>query len=158
MNAHLNSRWVLFYAYESAAITKRKHVPTWLFKQANRLTEQMEQMKREIEGIGAFNAQKKKESLLDMFCKWYPRINAFENQLKPYAQQLEILQHNEEALEAKMRQAQRNAQIVQNENSSLIYQLREYQEFVESIPEKLRKELIERYEQKQAGQTQGLQL
>jgi hypothetical protein len=80
---------------DSAAVTKRKHVPTWLFKQANRLTEQMEQMKREIESIGAFNAQKKKESLLDMFCKWYPRINAFENQLKPYAQQLEILHHNE---------------------------------------------------------------
>jgi len=143
---------------ESAAVTKRKHVPTWLFKQANRLTEQMEQMKREIESIGAFNAQKKKETLLDMFCKWYPRINAFENQLKPYAQQLEILQHNEAALKSKTRQAQRTAQIVQNENASLIHQLREYQEFVESIPEELRKELMQQYEQKQAEQTQGLKL
>lgn len=35
---------------ESAAVTKRKHIPTWLYKQANRLTEQMEQIKREIEG------------------------------------------------------------------------------------------------------------
>ena len=115
-------------------------------------------MKREIEGIGAFNAQKKKESLLDMFCKWYPRINAFENQLKPYAQQLEIMQHNEEVLESKTRQAQRTAQIVQNENNSLIYQLRNYQEFVDSIPEELRKELMQQYEQKQAKQTQDLQL
>jgi hypothetical protein len=32
-------------------------------------------MKLEIESIGTFNAQKKKESLLNMFCKWYPRIN-----------------------------------------------------------------------------------
>jgi hypothetical protein len=155
---HMSKEFSELERGESAAVTKRKHIPTWLYKQANRLTEQMEQMKREIEGIGTFNAQKKKENLLDMFCKWYPRINAFENQLKPYAQQLEILQHNEAALETKTRQAQRTAQIVQNENSSLIYQLRDYQGFVDSITEELKKELMEQYEQKQGEQTQGLKL
>ena len=93
-----------------------------------------------------------------MFCKWYPRINAFENQLKPYAQQLEILQHNEAVLESKTKQAQRTAQVVQTENTTLIYQLRDYQEFVDSIPEELRKELMEQYEQKQGEQAQDLQL
>lgn len=97
---------------ESAAVTKRKHVPTWLYKQANRLTEQMEQMKMEIQCIGTFNAQKKKESLLDMFCKWYPRINAFENQLKPYATELEILHHNENVLRSNKEQAEWVAQKV----------------------------------------------
>jgi hypothetical protein len=155
---HMSKEFSELERGESAAVTKRKHIPTWLYKQANRLTEQMEQMKQEIESIGTFNAQKKKESLLDMFCKWYPRINAFENQLKPYAQQLEILQHNEAVLESKTKQAQRTAQIVQNENSSLIYQLRNYQEFVESIPEDLRKELMQQYEQKQGEQTPGLKL
>lgn len=33
---------------ESAAVTKRKHIPIWLYKQGNRLTEQIEQVKREI--------------------------------------------------------------------------------------------------------------
>jgi len=143
---------------ESAAVSKRKHIPTWLYKQANRLTEQMEQMKREIEGIGTFNAQKKKERLLDMFCKWYPRINAFENQLKPYARELEILHHNEKALRSNKEEAEWTAQKVKNENASLIYQLRDYQDFVDSIPEELRKELMEQYEQKQGEQTQTMRL
>jgi len=39
-----------------------------------------------------------------------------------------------------------------------LQQLRDYQEFVESIPEELRKELMEQYEQKQGEQTQGLHL
>lgn len=143
---------------ESAAVTKRKHIPTWLYKQANRLTEQMEQMKREIEGIGTFNAQKKKESLLDMFCRWYPSINAFENQLKPYAKELEILHHNEKVLRSNKEQAEWTAQRVKNHNASLIYQLRDYQDFVNSIPEELRKELMQQYEQKQSEQTQTLRL
>lgn len=43
---------------ESAAVTKCKHVPTWLFKQANRLTEEMSAIQNEIENIGAFNSSK----------------------------------------------------------------------------------------------------
>lgn len=143
---------------ESAAVTKRKHIPTWLYKQANRLTEQMEQMKLEIQSIGTFNAQKKKESLLDIFCKWYPSINAFENKLKPYAQQLEILHHNEKTLRSNKEQAEWAAQKVKNENASLIYQLRDYQDFVDSIPEELRKELMAQYEQKHGEQTQTMKL
>jgi integrase len=61
---------------ESAAITKRKHIPTWLYKQANRLTEQMEQMKREIEGIGTFNAQKKDSPLFADFLKDWLKTTA----------------------------------------------------------------------------------
>lgn len=90
-----------------------------------------------------------------MFCKWYPRINAFENQLKPYAQQLEILRHNEDVLRSNTQQAEYTAQKVKNENTTLIYQLRDYQDFVDSIPEELRKELMEQYEQKQGEQTQA---
>lgn len=155
---HMAQEYTELERGESAAITKRKHIPTCLYKQANHLTEQMEQMKVEIQSIGTFNAQKKKESLLDMFCKWYPSINAFENKLKPYSQQLEILQYNEGVLRSNKEEAEWTAQKVKNENASLIYQLRDYQDFVDYIPEELRKELMQRYEQKQGEQTQTMKL
>jgi hypothetical protein len=78
--------------------------------------------------------------------------------MEPYAQQLEILRHNEKALRSNTHQAQLTAQIVQNESTTLIHQLRDYQDFMDSIPEELRKELMERYEQKQGEQTQSLRL
>ena len=140
---------------QSAADTRRKHVPTWLYKQAHRLTEQMEQMKREIESIGTFNAQKKKEALLDLFIKWYPKVNAFENQIKPYAHQLEILAHNQRVLEQQANRSELNARKAGEEVMSLAQQLFEYQEFVDSIPESLRGELMAQYESQQQSQEQA---
>jgi hypothetical protein len=95
-------------------------------------------------------------------CKVYSALyrpgNRLTEQMEPYAQQLEILRHNEKALRSNTHQAQLTAQIVQNESTTLIHQLRDYQDFMDSIPEELRKELMERYEQKQGEQTQSLRL
>lgn len=139
---------------ESAAITKRKHVPTWLYKQANRLTEQMQSMKKEIESIGTFYAQKKKEALLEMFCKWYPQINAFENQLRPYDSVIKDLKHDSAVMRREFDRKDVQASAANNEAVELRNQLWEYQDFVESIPEELRKELIAEFENAQQSQEQ----
>jgi len=57
-------------------------------------------------------------------------------------------------LRSNKEQAEWIAQRAKNENATLVYQLRDYQDFVDSIPEELRKGLMERYEQKQGEQTQ----
>jgi len=43
---HMSKKFSDLERGESAAVTKRKHIPTWLYKHANRLTEQMEQMEQ----------------------------------------------------------------------------------------------------------------
>lgn len=135
---------------QSAASTKCKHVPTWLYKQAQRLSEQMVRMQNEIQSIGTFNAQKKKELLLELFEKWYPKVNAFENQLRPYADTLEVLAHNQRVLEQEKNRAAVSAEKSQRETIDLSHRLSDYRDFVESIPEPLRRELITRFESGQA--------
>ena len=138
---------------QSAASTKRKHIPTWLYKQANRLTQQMTELQNEIQSIGTFNAQKKKEVLTELFNKWYPKVNAFENQLQPYQSQLDILKHNQAVIDSENQRALYKAEQAARENIDLVRELYSYQDFVESIPEDLRTELIANFE-KQQTQTQ----
>lgn len=139
---------------QAAAATKRKHIPTWLYKQAHRLTDEMTEIHNEIENIGTFNAGKQKEKVLKLLMDWYPRINAFESKLKPYDDQLKILRENESAFRYETEQAQWALQKERQEGQSLIYELREYQDFINSIPESLREELIARYEHEQQTQEQ----
>ncbi|MEG1417007.1 MAG: hypothetical protein RSC55_00060, partial [Oscillospiraceae bacterium] len=40
-------------------------------------------------------AQKKQEILTELFNKWYTKVNAFENHLRPYPSQLDVLKHNQ---------------------------------------------------------------
>ena len=130
---------------QSAAVTKRKHVPTWLYKQAHQLTGEMKQIRKEIKNIGTLNAGKQKEKILKLLMDWYPQVNAFEAKLRPYDAQLKIMEQNETVLRQNEQQAQRLQQQERQEKESLLYELREYQDFIDSIPEGVLDELKRRY-------------
>ena len=83
---------------EAAAVTKRKHVPTWLYKQSHRLTGEMAEIRAELEKIGPFNAGRQREKILELLGQWYPRVNAFEAKLKPYDQQIRQIAAEKAAL------------------------------------------------------------
>lgn len=137
---------------ESAAVTKRKHIPTWLFKQANRLTKEMTAIRDEIENIGTFNSGKQKEKILDLLCKWYPQINAFENKLKPYDQCIKDLERDLRVIESEFQRKDSRAYRAEQQAAILSSQLQEYQEFIDSIPEELFEQLKQRYEDIQLEQ------
>ena len=142
---------------EPAIETKRKHVPTWLFKQANRLTEEMTAICGEIENINNLNAGRQKDRILEKLSKWYPKINAFENQLKPYAETIKILNDNCDILRKESQRDGLRAQSAEQESTSLSLQLQDYKEFVDSIPDEIFEELKQRFEQLQT-QGEGLAL
>ncbi len=124
----------------------------------HRLTDEMTEIHNEIENIGTFNAGKQKEKVLKLLMDWYPRINAFESKLKPYDDQLKILRENESAFRYETEQAQWALQKERQEGQSLIYELREYQDFISSIPPELFEELKQRYEMGQQQQEQSFEL
>lgn len=132
---------------ESAADTKRKHIPTWLYKQAHRLTEEMVLIQRELERTSPLNANKQREKVLKLLERWYPQVNAFEAKLKPYDDQLKLMRYNETVLRGQAKQAQWELQQEHQEGLSLIYELREYRDFLKSIPEEVLEELKEQYGQ-----------
>jgi len=84
---------------------------------------------------------------------WYPQVNAFEAKLRPYDEQLKILEQNETILRRNEQRAQLLRQQERQEKESLLYELREYQDFIDSIPEDVLEELKQRFELKE-GQKQ----
>ena len=137
---------------QAAAVTKRKHVPTWLYKQAHRLSDEMVQIQKELKNIGALNAGKQREKILALLTKWYPDVNAFEAKLKPFDEQIRTLEQRARELRGDAERAQWRTEQEHQENLSLIHELREYQDFIDSIPEDVLAELRQRYEMEQEQQ------
>lgn len=119
---------------QASAVTKRKHIPTWLYKQSHRLTSEMVQIQKEIKNIGTLNAGKQREKILALLTKWYPKVNAFEAQLRPYDEQLKIMEQNEQVLRRNEEQAQWLRQQERQESESLLYELRECQALLTLSP------------------------
>lgn len=131
---------------QSAAVTRRKHIPTWLYKQSHRLTNEMMQIRTELEQTNPLNAKRQREKILKLLEQWYPQVNAFEAKLKPYDDQIKILRQNEQIYRLETEEAKRAKAWEQQEKLSLIYELRECQKFIDSIPSDLLEQLQENYE------------
>lgn len=114
----------------------------------------MTRIRKDIESIGTFNANKQREKVLRQLEKWYPQVNAFEAKLRPYDEQLKILQQNETILRHNEKQAQWALHDQKLENQSLIYELQEYRDFIDSIPQEILEELKARYEIREQQQMQ----
>lgn len=56
---------------ESALVTKRKHIPTWLFKQSVDLTRQQQAIEKAVSEIGVLNAGKNETK----FWRWWGRTS-----------------------------------------------------------------------------------
>ena len=137
---------------QAAAVTKRKHIPTWLYKQAHRLSEEMEQIRREVQSIGTLNAGKQREKVLKLLLDWYPKVNAFEAKLKPYDEQLQLLKEQETSLRGDAEQAKRHRNAEHQENLSLLDELWGYRDFIDSIPQEVLEELQQGYRMDDMGQ------
>ena len=59
---------------ESALVTKRKHIPTWLFKQSIDLTRQQQAIEKAVSEIGVLNAGKKRDEILEMVGPYFSRL------------------------------------------------------------------------------------
>ena len=57
--------------------TKRKHVPTWLYKLGGRLDKQYGEIVSALSDINAFNAGKKRDKALELIAAWLPDVEKF---------------------------------------------------------------------------------
>lgn len=112
-------------------------------------------IQQELERTGPLNANKQREKVLKLLERWYPQVNAFEAKLKPYDDQLKLMRYSETVLRNQVEQAQWELQQERQEGLSLIYELREYRDFLRSIPEEVLEELKAQYEQEMKEQQRG---
>ena len=83
---------------EPAIETKRKHIPVQLFKQATRLTAQMENIQNLMGDMNILNIGKKREEVLAELSKWIPKVRSFNKWVNSAQHNNEDLKREIEAL------------------------------------------------------------
>lgn len=86
---------------ESALVTKRKHIPTWLFKQSVDLTRQQQAIEKAVSEIGVLNAGKKRDEILEMVGPYFSRLEKHLGQMKKYQATIDYLTQENEGLKEK---------------------------------------------------------
>lgn len=79
---HMSARWNVLERGISSMETKRKHIPVWLFKSAERLDKRFQGVETALSSINALNAGKKRDKALELLTDWLPEAERFTAQLK----------------------------------------------------------------------------
>ena len=135
-HAHMSRTFPVLKRGESALVTKRKHIPTWLFKQSVELT-----IEKAVSEIGVLNAGKKRDEVLEMVGPYFSRLEKHLGQMKKYQATIDYLTQENEGLKEKVRdetsiQKRMEVLTLKKENERL-------RRFVQSIPPEVRQALKE---------------
>ena len=77
----MSSRWNQLERGQSSMETKRKHIPTWLYKLGGRLDKQYAEIVSALSDINAFNAGKKRDKALELIAAWLPDVEKFSKEI-----------------------------------------------------------------------------
>lgn len=155
---HMHQRWNELERGKSAQETKRKHIPTWLFKLADNLDALYNQILKTIDNISIIGIKKNKEEAISLLAKFVPRVQQFSAKVNSYNEYI-----NE--LEERVVAQKTNNRALINENESLKKtisskdveideklramqkQVNKYERYIEKVPndimERIKKDEIE---------------
>lgn len=89
----MHERWPELERGQSAQVTKRKHIPTWLFKMADNLDYLYHKLSNVIENINLIGMKKDKAEAMDILSEFVPKVQKFSakvNLYNDYIRELEI--------------------------------------------------------------------
>lgn len=118
---------------KSAKETRRKHIPTWLFKQSERLDKLYSEVEAVLSDIGMFNAKGKSEQALAILREWYPVANYFNAQVKKSEGRVKELEEKVEVLKDGIAERDKTSLKYLNETFELKYENEELQLAVEKL-------------------------
>ena len=143
---YMHERWNELERGKSAQETKRKHIPTWLFKLADNLDNLYNQLLKKIENINMIGMKKNKEEAINMLSEFLPKAEKFSakvNSYKDYINELEervLIQRKdnqelaEENLDLKEKIENKDLEI--SERIRLMQnQVNKYERLIKKVPE-----------------------
>ena len=141
-HAHMKKQFPILKRGESALVTKRKHIPTWLFKQLVSLIKQKQAIEKTISDITMMNAGKKREEALAMLDKFFPRLEVHLRQVKKYQATIDYLMQENDGLKEKVKDE--NSVKRQLEAAKLKQENEQLRQFISKIPPEMRREIQQR--------------
>ncbi|MGI5906495.1 MAG: MobV family relaxase [Candidatus Pararuminococcus gallinarum] len=141
-HAHMKKKFPVLKRGESALLTKRKHIPTWLFKQSIDLTKQQKAIEKAVSEVSIMNAGKKREEILELIGPYFSRLASHLGQMKKYQATIDYLTQENAELKDKAEdrpriKTQLEAARLKNENEQL-------RGLLERIPPELLRDLQEK--------------
>ena len=143
---YMHERWNELERGKSAQETKRKHIPTWLFKLADNLDNLYNQLLKKIENINMIGMKKNKEEAINMLSEFLPKAEKFSakvNSYKDYINELEERvyiqkEDNKELAEENydLKEQIRNKDVEVSERVRLMQnQVQKYERLIKKVPE-----------------------
>ena len=87
----MSSRWNQLERGQSSMETRRKHIPTWLYKLGGRLDKQHDEIVKALSDINAFNAGKKRDRALALLSAWLPDMEKFSREIQKQSDYIDSL-------------------------------------------------------------------
>ena len=143
---YMHERWNELERGKSAQETKRKHIPTWLFKLADNLDNLYNQLLKKIENINMIGMKKNKEEAINMLSEFLPKAEKFSakvNSYKDYINELEervLIQRKDNRVLAEenldLKEKIENKDLEVSERIRLMQnQVNKYERLIKKVPE-----------------------
>ena len=152
----MSARWNQLERGQSSMETKRKHIPTWLFKAATRLDKQYDEIVKALSDINAFNAGKKRDKALELVAAWLPEVEKFSKEIRKQTAYIESLkaQIGQEADYAeRMRDGKYAEELKVREANKKIFELQRTNEQMGRLLKKIPPEVLEEIQKPNRNQT-----
>lgn len=145
---YMHERWNELERGKSAQETKRKHIPTWLFKLADNLDNLYNQLLKKIENINMIGMKKNKEEAIGLLSEFVPKAEKFSakvNSYKDYINELEervLIQRKDNRILAEenldLKEKIENKDFEVSERIRLMQnQVNKYERLIKKVPENI---------------------
>lgn len=142
----MSARWSELERGQSSMITKRKHIPTWLFKSATRLDKQYGEIVSALSEINAFNAGKKRDKALELLSSWLPEVEKFSKEIQKQQSYIDSLKEKigqESDYAGRMRDEKYAEELKVQKANQRIFELQRTNQQMERLLKKIPPEVLD---------------
>lgn len=134
-------------------ITHRKHIPSYLFKQANELFNHYGELCAAIQSIGLVGNSRKKEDAIALLGRYAPEMARVKSQLASTDKYIRALERDKEQARQETADTRQEVAELQDSVFELRYKLRRLQKLAESIPPEMLEQMKQDERQRRSKQT-----
>jgi len=142
----MSSRWNELERGQSSMETKRKHIPTWLFKTATRLDKQYGEIVSALSDINVFNAGKKRDKALELLASWLPEVEKFSKEIQKQQSYIDSLKEKigqESDYAGRMRDEKYAEELKVQKANQRIFELQRTNQQMERLLKKIPPEVLD---------------
>ncbi len=149
---HMHNKYLDLTRGLPSRISKRTHIPVYMFKNAGMLYDHYEEILKAIDDIGVFNSGKKKEEAVALLGRYAPEMAKLKDQLKTTDEHIKYLEttlSDESERVRYYRSDNYEKELTIKEQNQKLYELNEKQKQLEKLISKIPLEFLEQIRQQE---------